>query len=363
MADKRAEEIWADLLSDDSHESDERHEFGPLPNLDQRVELLLRAIHGPSRDFTSDERRLARQRLLDEIADGLIDPAPIRQSRSAEAETSVDAAARRDEAQPSRRSPAEPAAGLGDALLTAIRRFGHDLLYPFTGGTLQSTSGLRYAAAPLALLLLVGSGWSGAWFYAASNAEARLAAASPAMSEVAGYSCASRRKSGFPFSIELHCAAPTVTVAANDRTLTIRAKELVATSSIFGSDRLRGEVVGPVTITEQGRAIAVADGDLAFDQHGQFDGDLKFTSTPANLQSLAAALGHGDAPTLERLDQLAQASLRPAPNDVDAAGAAGGGDEPDFAGQPVLDVPLSIKNGTIALGAVNVGRLSPLFKR
>jgi len=351
MSDKRSDDILLDLLGPDPAESEA---LPALPNVDQRAEMFLRAIGG-EREFTPAEHALARERILDEMAASLLDVAPEGEQHDASRATSQVPAG----LQAGRADPANSVlARFQSASKRVLENLARDLLYPFvSGATLRSTQ-LRYAA-PLALLVIAGGAWTGAWFYAAHTVEKGfdVAAELNARNGVT-YACASRTTGGFPFAVEFHCAAPAGTVVAQNRTFAIKAAEVLATASVLSPGSVRGEITGPVTITEGGQAVAFADGELGFDQDGRLDGMLKFTTTPANLQRLAADLGNGDRRNADQVAQLAPTYLR-LPSDTDNASPAK--DEPDFGGQPIVDVPLRLSAGAVSIGTLPIGRLPSLF--
>jgi hypothetical protein len=55
----------------DERQANARDEVLPVPTLDERVSLYLRAVYG-DREFTEEERSNARNALLDAMAAGII---------------------------------------------------------------------------------------------------------------------------------------------------------------------------------------------------------------------------------------------------------------------------------------------------
>ena len=125
-----------------------------LPTLDQRVDMLLRAVYGPDHPVTAEMRAVARERLLGamaaDLADEGADPAP----------ASLDSAALRAHGDASVGQPV-PSLGAGlSRLWSSLSQLGQGLSSPAEVFTMR---GLRMAAVPLVALLIAGSVWTTAW--------------------------------------------------------------------------------------------------------------------------------------------------------------------------------------------------------
>lgn len=208
---------------------------GPLPNLDERVELFLRAVHGPNRTFTNQERAAARARILDAI---LADPPEeIREP------SSIAAAQLASPPLPPAQAAARvPTRSLGEFIRDA-------LLFPFVGGP------LRFATASIAALFVIAGGWSATWFYAARSAETAVVAW--ATSEAGAgrvYECGSTSIGGFPFRLELSCTDPKVTITDDRSRTVVAAKDLRAVASVLQPGNLDAELTGPLSISDPGRS-------------------------------------------------------------------------------------------------------------
>src|SRR5262249_45981713 len=73
-------------------------------------------------------------------------------------------------------------------------------------------------------------------------------------------SCASKAIGGYPFRIEVRCAAPQATLLAEQ--VDAKAAELRVVANVFGSGGITAELTGPIAITEAG-ADYVANCSLA----------------------------------------------------------------------------------------------------
>jgi hypothetical protein len=230
-----------------SPETDEKAHAQFLPALDERVELFLRAVYGGRDSFTEAERASARQQILNAIAADIADKSND-ETLANGAHAVVGVGPAQVSTSATTRAPARRARrSLGDQVLDALQRW---LLMPtFAGGP------ARLAAASFVTLLVAGVAWSAAWFYAARTAETAIAnwidweARSGRV-----YDCGSRTIVGFPFRVELTCADPKVTIASEQSTLVVNAKELRAVASIFRADVLTAEIAGPISVADSGQA-------------------------------------------------------------------------------------------------------------
>jgi hypothetical protein len=333
-----------------------RPEAAELPNLNQRVEMLLRALHGAGREFTPAERSSARAQLLAEIA------ASMMASRSSVLKTANDVT---NQAMSAREyNSLDNSMSYTDVIAKKIKLMFEgllrDALFPFSSSYALAGRRLQFAAIPFALLLLAGGGWSAAWFYAAQIVEYRFADSGGPDTQVGhGYVCGSRTTSGFPFRVELQCDAPTATVASRQGPLVVKAAQLRAIAEVYRPYSATAEIVGPITIAVHGRtAVAIANGNLNLDQNGQIDGTLNVTTTVAGLQELAASFG-SDQDTRDRVAVLAQNSIRNVPNGLDNAAPLSA--DATATDQKTIDVPVHVSTGSLSIGSLAIGRIPPLF--
>src|SRR5579864_3773816 len=143
---------------------------------------------------------------------------------------------------------------------------------------------------PLALLVALAAAWCGVWYYAAGMAN-RTVAAWMASEAAAGrvYTCGSEGIAGFPFSIQVRCVQAAAAFKTNSPPFDLAAKDITFTAQIWRPTVLVGDVVGPVTVAEPGRAPSyVADWTSA---------RMRVNGLPPNAQALSINVDH---PHLDR---------------------------------------------------------------
>jgi hypothetical protein len=109
---------------------------------------------------------------------------------------------------------------------------------------------------PTATLVLLGIIWSGFWYWATNRAEATMTAWRAHEAEAGRiYGCTSTNFGGYPFRIEVDCAAPSVD---DGRTaLSIRAQNLAAVAQVWDPTLVIGEIAAPLTVGPLGGPPAV----------------------------------------------------------------------------------------------------------
>jgi hypothetical protein len=214
-----------------------------LPTVNERVELFLRAKYGEGRVFSASERASAYARILDAMADNSAgeDNAQVPSDlgdRNAELRVSTDGR---------RQSPSGIIARLFEllgSLLVASRR----------------ASPMTLAAASLAALLLIGAGWSVAWFYSARAAQSAVATWREAEARSGlTYQCDSQSTGGFPFRVVMQCTGPTVNVAWDQSTIIVDAKQIRAVASVLHPNILGVEITGPIWVWEHNEPVFLAN--------------------------------------------------------------------------------------------------------
>lgn len=121
----------------------------PLPNVDVRTEMFLRAAHGPQAEHTAEQRSAARARILDAMAADLAE----RTAGLAPQQSTVHSAARRS-ADVTARASAGWAEIRGKVAESLMKLFA-------PAGEVFAMRAVRMAAVPLLALLVVGSVWTG----------------------------------------------------------------------------------------------------------------------------------------------------------------------------------------------------------
>lgn len=126
----------------------------PLPTLDQRSDMFLRAVYGLDRPITPEMRAAARDRLIGAMAADLADDGPAAGSGPVELpERPLQSDSNVAQFIPS------PIAGLSQ-LWASFLKYGKSLTAP---SELFTVRGLRMAAVPLVALLIAGTVWTTAW--------------------------------------------------------------------------------------------------------------------------------------------------------------------------------------------------------
>jgi hypothetical protein len=109
-------------------------------------------------------------------------------------------------------------------------------------------------ATPLIVVLLLALGWSGFWYYAASQAEARIA---DWQAQQAGagraFSCGKQAVGGYPFRIEARCTDVSVELKDTQPPLALKLKEILVVSQIWDPKLFIAEFTGPLTAADPGQ--------------------------------------------------------------------------------------------------------------
>ncbi len=103
-------------------------------------------------------------------------------------------------------------------------------------------------ALPLAILVLLGLGWSGLWVYAAQRADAEIDAWI-ARERFVGrqWSCSERSLEGFPFRFELMCRDPLLITQGGD-SLKVSAAAAHAVAQVWDPSHIVAEFASPARI-------------------------------------------------------------------------------------------------------------------
>ena len=109
-------------------------------------------------------------------------------------------------------------------------------------------------ATPLIVVLLLAVGWSGFWYYAASQADARIA---DWQAQQAGagraFSCGKQAVGGYPFRIEARCTDVSVELKDTQPPLALKLKEILVVSQIWDPKLFIAEFTGPLTAADPGQ--------------------------------------------------------------------------------------------------------------
>jgi hypothetical protein len=188
-------------------------------------------------------------------------------------------------------------------------------------------------ATPLVLVLALAAAWSGIWYYAAGEAEARVNDWQAQQAKAGRvFSCGSQKVGGFPFRIEVRCGDVAVELRDTQPPLAIKLKEIQVVTQVWDPKLLIAEFTGPLTAAELGQppvtvtwtlaqasvrgtpstperaSIAVDDlklngpapGNALFDaKHAEFHARMQYGSWPHNPAiDLAVKLNAATAPAL-----------------------------------------------------------------
>ncbi|MCL2714553.1 MAG: DUF2125 domain-containing protein [Alphaproteobacteria bacterium] len=187
----------------------------------------------------------------------------------------------------------------------------------------------------LIVLLLVAAGWSGFWFYAASQT-ATVADAWAAKEAQSGrvYNCASRSISGFPFSLEILCSGVNVSLtaqAANRRPFTARLDSILIQARLSSPTSVTVDFDGPALVTD----------DVT---HASFYVTWSQARAVAGMPTLAQRASIlFDNLTIDRVDGTTRAPIARAAH-VELRGAI---TEDASSRGPAIDMSLDLVQGTI----------------
>src|SRR5262249_48736077 len=121
--------------------------------------------------------------------------------------------------------------------------------------------GARLAIASVGALAALVVAWTGLWLYGLWSVQTTIAAWTDWETKAGrSYSCASKAIGGYPFRIEVRCAAPQATLLAEQ--VEAKAAALRVVANVFGSGGVTAELTGPIAITKAG-ADYVANWSLA----------------------------------------------------------------------------------------------------
>ena len=101
---------------------------------------------------------------------------------------------------------------------------------------------------------MLAAAWSGVWFYARGQAEARIndwqAQQAKAGRE---FTCGKQEVGGFPFRIEVRCTNAAVELKDTQPALAIRLKEILVVAQVWDPKLLIAEFTGPLSAAEPGQ--------------------------------------------------------------------------------------------------------------
>lgn len=140
---------------------------------------------------------------------------------------------------------------------------------------------------PVAVLLLLGLAWSGAWFYASGRAQGEIEAwVAREATQGRYWSCGTSRFGGFPFRFELICDQPAVAFSGTSQ-WKADALRAHAVAQVWDPQHIIAEFQGPAELVEvaTGRKLA-ADWSLLQVSGVGANGRLERTSIAADNYNL-----------------------------------------------------------------------------
>lgn len=109
-------------------------------------------------------------------------------------------------------------------------------------------------ATPLIVVLLLAAVWSGIWFYARGEAEARINDWQTQQAKAGReFTCGKQELGGFPFRFEVRCQNVSVALKDTQPPLSIRLKEILVVAQVWDPKLLIAEFTGPLSAAELGQ--------------------------------------------------------------------------------------------------------------
>ncbi len=197
-------------------------------------------------------------------------------------------------------------------------------------------------AVPTAILVLLGIIWSGFWYWATNRAEATMTAWRAHEAEAGrNYGCATTNFGGYPFRIEVDCAAPSVDDSKT--ALSIRAQNLAAVAQVWDPTLVIGEITAPLTVGPLGGApAAVMNWKLAQASLRGMPGAPERLSIVIDKPTLTAAPSGAPLAVAEHMEMHGRFAAESAP------------------GHPALDLALDLKSATAPGLAPMLATFGPL---
>jgi hypothetical protein len=195
---------------------------------------------------------------------------------------------------------------------------------------------------PTAIVVLLGAGWSGFWYWSSAMAEATMTTWRTREAEAGRvYGCANTSFGGYPFRIEVTCTEPSVDDRATAQS--IRARNITAVAQVWDPTLVIGEITGPLTVAPLGGApTATIDWAVAQGSLRGTPGAPERLSIVLDEPSLAAAPASAPLAKAEHMEFHGRFAAESTP------------------GHPVLDLALDLKSVTAPALAAAFGTFAPL---
>lgn len=114
----------------------------------------------------------------------------------------------------------------------------------------------RWLFLPFGFLVVLAAAWCGFWYFAAGRAEEEIARWRQHEAQRGRiFACADQAISGFPFRIEVRCAAPTADIR-QPQAVSFKAGNMLAAVQIYQPNLMIAEIAGPLTVAANASPIA-----------------------------------------------------------------------------------------------------------
>jgi hypothetical protein len=180
-----------------------------------------------------------------------------------------------------------------------------------------ASSSRKWLYLPFVALLLLALAWTGFWFYARHRVQAEMDLAIQREAERGrAWACPDRRVAGFPFRIELTCAAPRFTTQANGGEVSGSVVAVRGLAQAYDPNHVIFEMTGPLTATVAGRPALTMDWKLARASVRATSSRLERLSVEVDAPRLAVQPTSLVGPFESRADRL-EWHVRPGPEGGD----------------------------------------------
>jgi hypothetical protein len=188
------------------------------------------------------------------------------------------------------------------------------------------------------LVVILAMGWTGFWFYAASQVDDNVDAWR-AREAAAGriYDCADRSVAGFPFRLEVRCSGVSVTLLSQTagqaaaQPITARLREILVVAQIYDPKLLIAEFKAPAVLSDRGAPAMVVNWSTA-------RSSIKGLPGPPERADIVF-----DDAAVDRIAASVQAPLLRAKH-IELHGRNAESSTPD---RPVIEAALQITGGSI----------------
>jgi hypothetical protein len=178
----------------------------------------------------------------------------------------------------------------------------------------------RPLLALAAIVVVLAVGWVWLWYYAVSVADRTIAGwMEREAAEGRVYSCGSRSIGGFPFGIAARCTDAAAEIKSNQPPYAVAAKGAVFAAELFHPTVLTGDIAGPLTLAELGRAPSFAAdwarARLSVSGRPPYPERVSVSLEAPHLGRVGAAGGNGEMLFAAKLADLQGRMAAGAPND------------------------------------------------